>query len=79
MNISNEDEIIGVDETSVSAGNYAVVEGDINGQSKLILVEKGEDDSWSPVGENETFKIVLTSALEILELKMVKAIFHLLF
>ena len=64
MNISNEDEITGVDETSVSAGNYAVVEGDINGQSKLILVEKGEDDSWSPVGENETFKIVLTSALE---------------
>ena len=32
-----------------------VIEGDINGQSKHIG-RKGEDDSWSPVGENETLK-----------------------
>ena len=78
ITLAEEDGIKDAEDNPV-VGSYAILPGDAEGQSKLVAVEQGDDNAWSPSGETETIVPVQTDALtEITPHGKVKAIILLL-
>ena len=62
ITLAEEDGIKDAEDNPV-VGSYAILPGDAEGQSKLVAVEQGDDNAWSPSGETETIVPVQTDAL----------------